>query len=131
MPDNNHDLDSLRTDDSSSCRQKLEPRIKEFADTLEVARNLAANCAADVRDNAECDLCLASRSAYFDFYTWVVIHGEIDPWAKRVLGDLLRQSIAILRLEKYRGSLQLRYQDFEEVCGNVEEGFSVASVSSV
>ena len=120
-------ISQMQNEIASVCELKLSPRVSGFRDKLAAVRALSEDCSETERDLAECDLCLASRGAYFDFYTWVVIHSEIDEWAKRVLGELLKESVDVLRIKKYQASVKIRYHEFKNVCKRVENGESVAS----
>ena len=128
MPDNNPDLISSPIEDAGSCLRTLEPRIRELADKLAVVRLLPDD--PTLREEAECNLCLASRSAYFMFYTWVVIHSEVDEQVEQTLDRLFAESVHLLRSETYKGSVAQRYEDFKSVCENLAGEGLIDSVSS-
>jgi hypothetical protein len=113
------------------CMKKLEAVVKEFRAALSAVQALPSAATVAERERAESNLCLASRSAYFDFYTWVVLHGKTDELAKDTISSLLTQSLAVMQLPTFKDSVAERYDDFRQVCDKVDGGESAASVSSV
>src|SRR5262245_16625644 len=77
-----------------SCARHLSPRLKVWRRALSALSELPPRGESARREVAEGDVCLASRSAYFDFYTWVVIHGEGDAAVEGDLQEMFEQSLA-------------------------------------
>lgn len=89
--------------------------------TLDSAESLTDDASEEQRASAEADLCLASRSAYFDLYTTIVLFGTVDPLAERELDDLFRRALNVMRPGAFRESVQNRHDEFREECQRVRE----------
>ncbi len=107
----------------TECQKQIRAPIELLHDILDGIPNSLESVPVDQREFLEADLCLASRSAYFDFYTWVVLHGEIDTAAERELDSLFQQALAVLsRAGQYRDSVEQRYKEFKAKCRQVRTG---------
>jgi hypothetical protein len=82
------------------------------------------------RESLEADICLASRSAYFDFYTWVVLNGKIDSPAERELDELFQRSLAVMQPGQFKDSVQLRFKEFKDKCAAVRDGITNSTAAS-
>lgn len=111
-----------------ASRPNLKPLVDDWVKALKVAQALRAG---KQRESAECDVCLASRSCFFDFHTWTVIHGELDPWAEKELAQLFQHSVEALHLPDYKKSVELRRKEFLKLCRMVKAGQPAGSVSSI
>ncbi len=109
----------------SDCQKQMEAVLAELRRALAGASGLTEEAPAEQRELIESDLCLASRSAYFDFYTWVVLHETIDEPAERELHTLFQQTLAAMRDGRYKESVQKRYEEFAEECRRVRESSSL------
>ena len=117
------------TPTESSSLTNCQIQIRESVELL--SRTLEQPIPADQRESLEADICLASRSAYFDFYTWIVLHGEIDKSAETELDQLFQRALALLQPGRFLDSVRERYKEFRTKCQHVRSGFStVSSMSS-
>jgi hypothetical protein len=113
-----------------TCMEQIAPLLKEVRSALAAARALRNPTDAE-RESVEADICLTSRSAYFDFYTWLVHHGEVDPVAEAELGGLFQEALGIMKHPGFRDSVDARHREFLQVCNRAKSGrFSSELVSS-
>lgn len=111
----------------SACQEQIQDAMAELRKALASVGNLKPK--AD-RESVEADLCLASRSAYFDFYTWLVIHGTVDVPAEQDLNELFQRSIELMAEGRFKKSVQSRYKDFKKECEHVRGGSQSFELSS-
>jgi hypothetical protein len=107
----------------TACQAQIEPVLAHLRQTLDDSARLAETALEEQRESLEADICLATRSAYFDFYTWVVLNGVIDPPAERELNDLFLRSLALMHPGRFKDSVQSRYEEFKTKCKRVHDGF--------
>src|SRR5690242_13925177 len=88
------------------CRTHMTPVMTELRKTVAEAAARVAPIASEVRRRQEADLCLATRSAYFDFYTWLVIHGTIEDDITTELDQLFRSALAWMEPGEFRESVE-------------------------
>ena len=67
------------------CQKQIKEAVADLRKTLERASCLPPTVSDQEREGADQDIALSSRSAYFDFYTWVILNDSIDesaeaPW---------------------------------------------------
>lgn len=86
---------------------ELEP---VFAELESAVRDLRTDPDSD---EAQCNVCLLTRSAYTDFYSVSVLQSEIDEWASKRLEALFTEALGALPEGKYRESVNGRLKDFE------------------
>jgi hypothetical protein len=105
----------------TECQLQIEEAMAEFRDALAVAESHKA-ATDEERDRFETKVCLGCRSAYFDFFTWLALHGEVDKPAERELEGLFRRAFAVMRENsRYLKSVRDRYDDFRSECKRVGE----------
>jgi len=112
----------------SDCQKQ----IKEVTEHLRYV--LDHKISAGEPESWEADICLATRSAYFDFYTWVVLNGMVDEPAERDLDELFRRSLALMEPGQFKDSVKNRYKEFKALCEHVRDGHvrdGAASASSI
>ena len=90
--------------------------MQKFVSALETLRSLSVQASAEDRIQAEIDVCLLSRSAYFEFYSWTLMNGIVDDAAEQELDRLFLESIAACRGNQYIESLGNRYDEFKDFC---------------
>ena len=95
--------------------------LAELRNYLDQARQ-HPNLTSEERDSLETDICLASRSAYFDFYTGLVLSGEIDKAAQEELDRLFLRALDVMRIDKFKSSVQSRYDEFRMKCDQARAG---------
>ena len=100
----------------TDCQEQIESTMAELRKTLELAARMTDGPPDEQRESLEADICLASRSAYFDFYTWSVLHDEIDAPAEAELDQLFQNALAVMQPGKFKVSVQSRYDEFKETC---------------
>jgi hypothetical protein len=109
----------LREATMTDCQKQIENAMAELRQALEHAARLGDTVSSDVRESVEADICLTSRSADFDFYTWVVLHGEIDGPAEAELDALFLKALAVMGAGRFRDSVETRYKGFKDYCAEV------------
>ncbi len=102
----------------TDCQKQIEPMMAELRDILASAEQ-QVNSTVEHKESQAADICLASRSAYFDFYTWVVLHGTIDAPAQKELDQLFQRSLAVIEPGRFKISVASRYKDFKRKCDSV------------
>jgi hypothetical protein len=105
----------------TKCQVQIEEAVAELRTAIASAEVLS-DPAPDQRKEFETDICLASRSAYFDFYTWLVIHGEVDSAAEHELEGLFQRAMKVLHEGPYLDSVRDRHRDFRRECTCVRDG---------
>ena len=113
-----HTPDSL-----TDCQRQIEAAVAELRAALAENEALTAPT-PEQRESSEANVCLASRSACFDFYTWLVLHRQVDEAAERDLDGLLRRALAVMEPGRFKKSVQARYVDFKRECQHVRSGSS-------
>jgi hypothetical protein len=111
---------------ASPCRLKLSPYVDGFRRAIDVVER-----SDESNEDAENQLCLASRSAYFVFFDWAVLHEEIDPWAKEELTKLFERALQCMKIPLYSDSVRSRFTDLKNVCKRVSEGREADSLTSI
>lgn len=114
----------------TKCQVQTKEVMDRLRKTLEVAATAHHVMTVEQRESVEADVCLASRSAYFDFYTWVVLHGEIDEAAARDLDELFLKALGLMQPGEFRNSVQTRYDEFKAKCNGIRQGLN-PNVSSI
>lgn len=118
--------DKLNETDSqqlSSCQTRIKPVAEKLRLLLRDApERMRRATSPDERQSLEADICLASRSAYFDFYTWVVLNGTIDEPAKGDLDGLFQAALGAMQPGQFMDSVNSRYKEFKDLCSRVETG---------
>ena len=71
------------------------------------------------------DMCLATRSLYFAFYTWVILHGKIDQAAEEDLHKIFAAAMGGMNDNEYRDSVEKRFREFQNKCHSVRKGVPV------
>jgi hypothetical protein len=105
----------------TACQQQIESAMAELRKILAEAGNRAEISEED-RRSLDADICLASRSAYFDFYTWLILHSTVDPPAAKELDQLFCRALEWMQPGEFRDSVRSRYQDFQLKCDAVGRG---------
>jgi hypothetical protein len=106
----------------TNCQLKMADSVQELRATLQTIESIGPAKFEMERETHEADICLGSRSAYFDFYTWVVLHDEIDGPAQKELDELFRRSLQHLKIPEFRSAVKSRYKEFQNKCKSVLEG---------
>lgn len=109
-----------------SCKQMMLDSTNEL-------RNLLGSVspeASDKREDFEASICLATRSAFFDFNTWVVLYGVIDDDGAKELRELLERAHQHLTIAKFSDSVKRRLEELELKCRQVREQHSTSCHSS-
>src|SRR5262245_45246389 len=114
-------LGSAGSVQSIDASEPMRDALAALRETLDNAASLTDQASVEQRESAEADLCLASRSAYFDLYTTIVLFGKIEPEAEREMDRLFQQSLKVMRSGSFRESVQSRYDEFREECRRVRE----------
>ncbi|MGL6075296.1 MAG: hypothetical protein ACRC8S_14150 [Fimbriiglobus sp.] len=100
------------------CMERIAPVVAEYERALEAARQGGAD-----RNALEADICLASRSIYGRFKTWVQFYSVIDSDAEKVLDELFQQSLDVLNPNgNFYDIVSDRYERFKSKCELVREG---------
>lgn len=116
----------------SKCQQGMRPAVDELRAALQVAEGWSdTEPSMAERDSVEADICLGTRSAYFDFYTWVVVNSAIDDFAEQELAELFDRAIKAMKEGKFKSSVEKRYKEFEKRCQQVRNGNLESYVSTV
>ena len=118
----NNNMNESNRQQLTNCQEQIESAMAELRKTLDDASRVTGETPADQREYLEADICLASRSAHFDFYTWVVLHGEIDVPAEAELDQLFQRALAMMRPGRFKDSVHSRYDEFKEECARVTAG---------
>ncbi len=118
----NSDMNATSHSQPTACQKQIEPTMAELRNALRAGSRLTAQTPPEERDSVEQDICLASRSAYFDFYTWVVLNGEIDGPAEAELEESFKKALAVMQPGKFRDSVRDRHKEFNEQCARVQSG---------
>jgi len=111
----------------TACQKQMQDVMRKARSVLDSAPNPAKLISPEERESWEADVCLATRSAYFDFYTWVAIHGDIDEDARQDIDELFENSLSMMKermnTEKdaepgeFLESVQNRYEEFKAKYG--------------
>jgi hypothetical protein len=115
----------------TNCQLQMKDVIDHLRKTLETAAGHKDEILKEQRESLDADICLASRSAYFDFYTWVVLHGEIDEPAARELDELFQVALALMQPGDFKNSVQARYDEFTAKCNGIRTGVNSPNASSI
>ncbi|MFO0939744.1 MAG: hypothetical protein U0930_03155 [Pirellulales bacterium] len=108
----------------TACQQRI-------ASPLQKARQVLASAAQyPERQALDMDLCLATRSLYFAFYSWVILNEKIDDAAEADVKGVLNQAIEVMGENVYRDSVCKRIQEFESKCQSVRDGRPVTEPTS-
>jgi hypothetical protein len=129
MAETSRAMNDSKTATLTDCQRQIEAAVTELRRALERAAQCPGSTEAD-RETTEADLCLASRSAYFDFYTWLVLHDVVDEPAERDLDELFRRTLELMKSGRFRKSVQARFNDFRKECEHVRSGSSNFDLSS-
>jgi hypothetical protein len=101
-----------------TCMERIESAVMELRRSIEAVQSQVGD-----RDSLEADVCLATRSAYFRFKTWVILNETIDPEARDVLDGLFHKALNVLEHQgTYYKPVQQRHERFLRKCRNVEAG---------
>ncbi len=109
-----------------SCSQMMFDSTNELRTLLGVVSPETS----DQRENFEASICLATRSAFFDFNTWVVLNGAIDDDGEKELSELLQQAYNRLSIAKFSDSVKRRQEELKLKCRQVREQQSNSCHSS-
>jgi hypothetical protein len=104
------------------CQEHIEEAMVELRQALTSLDKLPHGSSDNERKSLEADICLASRSAYFGFYTWVVLNSEIDEPAAQELDECFQRALNAMQPGEFRTSVEERYQDFKQQCDRVRGG---------
>jgi hypothetical protein len=108
----------------NSARLNLQPHLTKFQ--LAVTRQIESPS-----EESEKQLCLTSRSAYFAFFDWAVLHDQVDPVIEDELRNLFREAVAVMRVDRFKESVKERYKDLELLYERMHSGAKVDSLTSL
>lgn len=91
----------------------MQETFNEFQASLD---RLTDDLSVDDRESVAADICLASRSAYLDFFTAVTINRKIDALTKETLDGLFLRALATMPDGIYKSSLTHRHEEFQDFC---------------
>ncbi len=120
----------MSTNPAPTCRTRVGPTVDEWRTALAKVVALLDDTPPGERRTAEADVCLTSRSAYLDYFTWVVIRGSGDEGVERDIDTLFRQSLEVLTDRKLKGSVGERYDDFQHLQERARTGRSSQQLAS-
>lgn len=88
----------------------------DFRIAVDRARWLTAESAPDDRVDLEGDMCLASRTAYFDLMCKTVVNRVIDPITAEPLIRLFLEAKDLMHDGQYKRALAARLDDLASLC---------------
>ena len=101
-------------DHQPDAQASQESTIDQFQAAL---GRMGAGVGSQKEQDFAAELCLASRSAYFDYFVKVTVSGEKHAQGEEQLDQLFRQSIGVMREGDFRAAVRARYEDFLAFCG--------------
>lgn len=108
----------------SECEKSVFPAVKDFQKCVKRIGRLKETSSKEERESREADACLSSRSAYFDLYSWIIVHGTVDPHVERTLDQVFQDALKVMRSETYKPHVQRRYEECKEVCERTRQAIS-------
>jgi hypothetical protein len=110
---------------ATPCLLALSPAIRDFQEALAQVESSPGN---ELFENR---LCLTSRTAYFHFFEWAVLHDEIDDNVAQTLSSFFERSLQTMQVTMYRDSVASRFEDLKAVCERVRDHREAASLTSI
>ncbi|MEQ1825455.1 MAG: hypothetical protein ABL921_05890 [Pirellula sp.] len=74
--------------------------------------------------------CLESRSVYFVFFDWTIIHEEYDDDVVTEMRDLFARALCAMTINRYRESVEDRCRDFERICERIKNNNEIVTYST-
>lgn len=100
----------------NDCMMLPDQSLAEFRVAVDRARWLTSESTEHDRIDLEQDICLASRSAYFDVYTVGTIDGIVDANAERMLNCMFDQALTVMQDGKWKCIIEDRREEFQDFC---------------
>lgn len=96
----------------------MQETFDKFQTSLD---RLTDDLSADDRESVAADICLASRSAYSDFFTATILSRKIDTMKKETLDRLFQNALDTMPDGNYKSSVSDRYGEFQDFCEDQSE----------
>jgi phosphoenolpyruvate-protein kinase (PTS system EI component) len=95
---------------------KNDEAVIEWQEWLKEAKAFDRELTTDDRTSLAMHMCLASRSAYFNFYATVLMTDVIDPDHRVALEQLCKESMNVMFDGVYKDVMAGRLQDLQDLC---------------
>ena len=110
------------TEKMNSCQLHIQESVERLKSALDRYPEVIEE-GDDAREEVDAEICLTSRSAYFDFYTWIVLNDRLEEEAVKTLANLFERALDVMKKGgKFRASVQERFDEFNSKCGRLRQG---------
>ena len=116
---NNNMINNNETSERSDCQMHIGESVKRFRTALGRYREGLSD--SEMND-IDMEVCLTSRSAYFDFYSWMVMHEVVDDAAVQELTPLFERAVNEMGEGTFKDSVKERFEEFKSTCKKARDG---------
>lgn len=105
--------------EKTDCQMHIADSVNRFRDALAMYRD---GLSEDRMNEIDMEVCLTSRSAYFDFYSWMILHEDVDDAAVSELTPLFERALNEMGEGVFKNSVAERFEEFLSTCKKGREG---------
>ncbi len=95
--------------------------LQKFREAIAVAAALSADAMPEDRVEPDADICLTSRSAFYELFTIGVTQQTLSKDDERDLDESFREALRLVHTQTFREPIVSRYKDFLRFCRLAEK----------